>query len=304
MYTGKMKLDDVLSRHLGIQDQAKFADVFGIEVELEGKKIVSCGQQILSYWRQVSDGSLRKLIAGDEAIEYVSRVPMNLVSTEKAINLLFTFLNTPPTQVYESYRTSIHVHVNYSQESFRTIYNAMVLSLILDELLVSQNGEHRIANNFCLRAKDALGQVKGLIQSIEQGSEFFDIAVNDRYSSINFASTMKFGSIEYRSQECHTHEGRLMHWIGTLQRIKERARQYGDPTEIVQQFSMFDPTEFLVNVLGPYSMKYKKVDGMAEMLRNGMRIAQDLAFCSAWNAVDKAEPLPKQKKLIIKGDNF
>jgi len=155
--------------------------------------------------------------------------------------------------------------------------------VILDELLVSQNGEHRVGNNFCFRAKDAMGQIVELVNSISQGSDFFGIQQNNRYSSINFASLLKFGSIEYRSLECTLHEGRLMHWIGTLQQIKERARTFQNPTAIIQQFSMMDSTEFLKNSLGPYAIKYLKVAGFEEMLRDGMRIAQDLAFCSAWN---------------------
>jgi hypothetical protein len=128
-----------------------------------------------------------------------------------------------------------------------------------------------------------MGQVIELILSIEAGSNFFAIHPNNRYSSINFASLMKFGSIEYRSMECTTHEGRVMHWIGTLQQIKERAKTFKNPMEIIQQFSQFDPKDFLAMTLGPFALKYLKVEGYQDMLRSGMRIAQDLAFCSAWN---------------------
>jgi len=283
MLTKRMKLDDTLTRHIPIANAASVTDVFGIEVELEGKNIMSPEERVKILWAQHNDGSLRKIVPGSQAVEYVSRSPYNLKNTEKAIQLLFGYLTGPGVEVFDSYRTSIHVHVNYSQESFRTIYNSMVLSVILDELLVSQNGEHRVGNNFCFRAKDAMGQIVELVNSISQGSDFFGIQQNNRYSSINFASLLKFGSIEYRSLECTLHEGRLMHWIGTLQQIKERARTFQNPTAIIQQFSMMDSTEFLKNSLGPYAIKYLKVAGFEEMLRDGMRIAQDLAFCSAWN---------------------
>lgn len=284
MYTQLMPLKSSLNHDIPLQDGAQIADAFGIEVELEGRNIIACGDSVMRWWRQTNDGSLRKLKLGDEAIEYISRKPLNLFQTEKAIQALFEFLTRPDVTVYNSYRTSIHVHVNYSQEPYRVVYNAIVLSLILDELLASQNGEHRIGNNFCLRAKDALGQVIALVNSIETGHGFFNIITNDRYSSINFASLMKFGSIEYRSLECTTHEGRLMHWIGTLQTIKDRARVFKDPTEIVQQFSMADPKEFLEKTLGPYSIKYTKVPGFETMLRDGMRIAQDVAFAATWTS--------------------
>jgi hypothetical protein len=288
MFVKKMHLEDSLVFHIPLQNGADKADAFGVEVELEGKKICTPTVEISKYWGTHNDGSLRKLALGDEAIEYTFRQPFDLKQTEKGINLLFEYLNTPPAEVFVSYRTSIHVHVNYSQERFRTIYNAMALSIILDELLTSQNGEHRIGNNFCLRAKDAMGQVVQLCNSIENIGTFFDISANNRYSSINFASLMKFGTIEYRSLECTTHANRLMHWIGTLQAIKESARgKFKNPTEIIQQFSMVTPDVWLKAILGPFAIKYLQVPDYEHMLVTGMRIAQDFAFCSQWNEGNK-----------------
>ena len=290
MYTHKMNLSDQLINHIAIQEAAiQNPDSYGIEVELEGKNFVNPPDIVKLYWNGTKDGSLRVKAPGDCALEYVTRYPFNMITTEKAITSLFGYLTSPGVKVYDSYRTSIHVHVNFAMESFRTIYNMMTISLILDELLVSQNGEHRIGNNFCLRAKDALGQVQSLIHSIGNGHNFFDVPGNDRYSSINFASLMKFGSIEFRSLECTTHEGRLLHWIGTLSEMKKAAKRYNNPVEIIQQFSMLGPKQFLVGILGPYATKYMNVDGMEDMLFGGMRIAQDLAFCSEWNELTLAD---------------
>jgi hypothetical protein len=303
MFNGKMHLEQQLCNHIKIQDAARKPDVFGIEVELEGKKIVECPQEVKDYWAQHPDGSLRAFAPGDQAIEYVSRVPYDLKTTEKAVSLLFNFLNKKPCQVYESYRTSIHIHVNFGMETFRTIYNFMTLALLLDELFVSQNGDHRIGNNFCLRAKDAMGQVVALIASVNNGKNFFHITANERYSSINFASLMKFGSIEFRSLECTTHQGRLMHWIGTLNRLKQKAKTFKNPTEIIQLFSQKGPRAFLTEILGPYAMKYINVRDMDQMLHNGMRIAQELAYCSAWNEIsqkDIAEKAQKAKAAALK----
>lgn len=306
MYTNKMHLTNRIVDHLPIQNAAMTnPDAYGIEVELEGKNFLTPNIDVVNYWEMVKDGSLRIKAPGDCAIEYVTRQPFPIGHIEKAITSLFDYLNSPAVKVYDSYRTSIHVHVNFAMETFKTIYNFMTLSLILDELLVSQNGEHRIGNNFCLRAKDALGQLQSLINSIESGNNFFDVPNNDRYSSINFAALTKFGSIEFRSMECTTHEGRVLHWIGTLGEMKKRAKLYKSPVDVIQQFSLFGPKQFLVNVLGPYASKYMNVESVEDMLFSGMRIAQDLAFCSEWNEyVDgdllksKAE-MDKMKKKIL-----
>lgn len=284
MYTRKMNLNDTLVNHVPMQQAAmEHANAYGIEVELEGKHIMEPPMDVQTYWKQHNDGSLRKLNPGDQCCEYISRAPYPMQTTEKSIQALFAWLNSPQQTVYDSYRTSIHVHVNFGQEKFRTIYNFMTLALILDELLTSQNGKHRIGNNFCLRAKDALGQVVQLVQSIESGHQFFNLQAHDRYSSINFASLLKFGSIEFRSLECTIHEGRVMHWIGTLAHMKEQSKLFENPTDVIRQFSQKGPRGFLMSVLGPFALKYLSVPGWDDMLQNGMRIAQDLAFCSSWN---------------------
>lgn len=283
MFMGKMNLEGTLQEHIPLQDAAITPDVFGVEVELEGVGILKCPENLSLFWNQHKDGSLRAIAPGDEAIEYVSRQPYDFPTTEKALTLLFDFLNRPACKVYESYRTSIHVHINFGVETFRTIYNFMALALIFDELLVSQNGDHRIGNNFCLRAKDAIGQVTQLTDSIEKGKNFFNMGQDNRYSSINFVSLMKFGSIEFRSMECTTHLGRVMHWIGTLQQLKTKAKTFTNPVGVIQQYSVLGPRAFLQTMLGPFAMKYANVEDMESMLHNGMRLAQDFAYCSAWN---------------------
>lgn len=283
--TASMNLDQTLIDHIPLQNEARNnPDSFGVEVEVEGKNLTNFGLDVDNYWQVHDDNSLRKLKPGDQAVEYVCRSPLTFQNTREAITALFDYLQQPGVKVYNSYRTSVHVHVNFGVEKFRTIYNFMTLALILDELFVSQNGEHRIGNNFCLRAKDALGQLVSLTSSIKSGNHFFQLGGNnERYSSINFASLSKFGSIEFRSLECTTHEGRLLHWIGTLDHLKQHAKTYTNPMQIIQQFSSRGPREFLKLALGPYSHKYLSTPGLEVMLIDGVRIAQDLAYCSQWN---------------------
>lgn len=288
-YQVAMDLNSTLSDHIPIQREAMSRpDAFGVEVEVEGKNLAGIPMSVGQYWGVHDDNSLRKLKPNDQAVEYVCRRPFDMVEVREAVVALFEFLNRPDVKVYNSYRTSVHVHLNFGLETFRTIYNFMVLSLILDELFVSQSGQHRIGNNFCLRAKDALGQVRMVVDSIQSDNSFFQLGgQTDRYSSINFTSLTKFGSIEFRSLECTTHEGRLMHWIGTLDYLKQHAKTYTNPIEIIQQFSSRGPKEFLKQALGPFSHKYIGVPGMEDMLMDGVRIAQDLAYCSAWNEVKR-----------------
>jgi Putative amidoligase enzyme len=296
MFKKGMKLNSRLCDDIGLNNYAvEFPDSYGVEVELEGKGVVTKKAAVMDYWTHHVDGSLRA--NGGEAIEYVFKYPLNFDSTKKAVDILFDHLTSPGVEVFESYRTSIHVHVNFGMETYRTIYNFMTLCLILDELLTSQNGDHRIGNNFCLRARDAEGQVTSLIHSITNGMEFHAMSGHERYSSINFVSLLKFGSIEFRSLECTTHKGRLMHWINTLGRLKDASKKFDDPRDIISQFSKMGWKTFLATVLGPYAVKYLTVPGAHEMLHHGMRLAQDLAFCSEWKVRDENEKPAKNPYL-------
>lgn len=285
MYTSPMRMGRILKYDVGhVPNAVTYPDAYGVEIELEGLGIIHKSLDISIMWVSTEDGSLRKVKDGQpcQSIEYLFRYPYNLADTTKAIDLMFNHLTSPGVKVFESYRTSIHVHANCVMETHRTIYNFITLCLILDELLVSQNGEHRIGNNFCLRASDALGQVRGLMNSVENGNELYGIGGNERYSSINFASLTKFGTIEFRSLECTTHKGRLMHWINTIGQMKKSAKLFENPAHIIGLFSQMGPKQFLHHILGPYAMKYSPVPGFENMLHNGMRIAQDFAYCSMW----------------------
>ena len=289
MWRKPMDLESTLRQHIEYSEHAlRDPDMYGVEVELEGQHVMGLPLPLQEKWFAHNDGSLRALKPNDQAIEYVFRRPMTYGETVSALDELFNFLETPPVVVYDSYRTSIHVHVNFVLETLRTIYNFITLSLILDELLTSQNGSHRVGNNFCLRAKDAMGQVISLCSSMRNSGGLFHINANERYSSINFVSLFKFGTIEFRSLECTTHFGRVVHWINTLTAMKAAARGFKNPIEIISQFSQLGPEEFLRKVLGPAANKYLRVTDRDEMLHNGMRIAQDFAYSSAWNEKEVA----------------
>lgn len=299
MYTKPLPMnrllkDDVQTFFAGALE---IPDLFGVEVELEGRKIKTNKAAISAYWTQHTDNSLRAKKEDDEATEYVLAGPKTYDDTMEAISRLFAHLNSPGVEVYKSYRTSIHVHLSCMLETHRTIFNFMTLAVIFDELLTSQNGRHRIGNNFCLRAKDANGLVEDVIWSVEKGSSFLGMDHNKRYSSVNFVSLLKYGTIEFRSLECTTDFNRVKHWIDTLARLKKMARAYENPQSIIREFSLMPAHEFMSTILGPQAGKYLDVKGWETMLQTGMRLAQDLAYCCNWVPMkdDEKYEMPKKK---------
>lgn len=298
MYDKPMRLQDQLLNWVAPQFDAatKITEMYGVEVELEGKGgITNPPMAVIEQWMTHNDGSLRKLLPGDEAIEYVSRTPLDRAGIINSIKVLMDFLNSPGKQIYESYRTSIHVHVNCVADKMLHIYNFITLCLLFDELFCSQNGNHRIGNNFCLRAKDAQGQVMELIDGIQHHGHILGLNGHNRYSSINFVSLMKFGTVEFRSLECTTDPLRIAHWIKTIDYMKQASRLFADPQDIIRKFSQMAVDDFVVQVLGPQAGKYLQVPNYQGMLFDGMRLAQDFAFCSKWVTISKEDA--KQEKV-------
>lgn len=298
MYSKPMCLNEKLGSQIPSdwQDSYTNTEMFGIEVELEGKGGIKLpNQAVHDMWVAHNDGSLRVIGPGDEAIEYVTRKPYDLANTIKAVKALMDFLNQPHIEVYDSYRTSIHVHVNCIADTIMHVYNFITLSILFDELFVSQNGEHRIGNNFCLRSSDAQGQIQDLVKSIEHHGSIFGINAQNRYNSVNFGSLLKFGTVEFRSLECTTDTIRILHWIKTIANLKQAGRLFSDPQEIIRKFSQISMQEFMYSVLGPCADKYMQVPGYEIMVFNGMRLAQDFAFCSKW--VPRTEEAKKKTKV-------
>lgn len=294
-----MYLNDKPKDHLPhvFMESTVVNELFGLEVELEGSGGISIViHELAKWWTFHNDGSLRKLKPGDEAIEYVTKKPLTLEEAEEAIDVLCKFLNAPGKNVYDSYRTSIHVHVNCMNDTYLHIYNFITLCIIFDELFVSQNGEHRVGNNFCLRAKDAQGQIVTLCDHITKFGHLFNLENNLRYSSVNFASLNKFGTVEFRSLECTTDASRIKHWIRTINALKKASREFSNPQEIISKFSQMGTESFLITCLGEQAYKYIGVPEHSQMMFEGMRLAQEFAFSAVnWTEYEKGAIRQKSK---------
>lgn len=293
MKYGGIIMDKKPSDDFGIHEYGILCpDSFGVELELEGRGLTSKDPLISKYFGVHKDNSLRTIREDSECLEYVFNRPYDYQDTLLAVKQLFKWLNSHQSEVFESYRTSFHVHVNYAVDTWRTIYNAITLSIIFDELFVSQNGKHRAGNNFCLRAKDAQALVLDLAFHLENYGAIFNFPADHRYSSVNFASLMKFGTIEYRSLECSVDYLRVKHWIDTCQNLKVYARKFNDPRDIITKFRE-GPVVFMQEALDTCAFYYMQVPGWDVMLRDGVRLAADFAYCCDWSHEKSSGPKAK-----------
>ena len=266
----------------------------GLEIECEGMNLFGAPIQ---YWSCHNDGSLRNY-KDHPPIEYVLREPIERSEVPKALTYLSKKLKEAGSEIAYSPRTSVHVHVNCQDLTLKQIYQYICLYLIFEERLVEFSGPDRIGNLFCLRAKDAehfLTVMESAIQT-ENFNEFFSNEL--RYTSCNTASLGKFGSLEFRSMRGTVDQELIQLWVDILLCLKDKALDYDNPVEIVEDFLDLGTENFLVKVFGSRKDILPIFIDWPDRHRSmwdGLRMMRDVAYAIKWEKQNK-ELLTKKKR--------
>lgn len=258
----------------GLNKKFKTDGDVGIEIEVEGRRLPHMGK----YWRNEQDGSLR----GPENIEYVLDRPMSLADARKALDYLDDAYKANNSDVHDTVRAGVHVHINVQKLSMIELYNFMVLYIILEELLVKFCGPYREGNLFCLRSCDAEYLLDAL--QVAASSKHFTMLVSDqlRYASMNVKALGTYGSLEFRAMRGTRDLDLIYKWAEILVGLREMAKTYENPNRIIEGFSEGQAHGFLHHTLGDNAHLFL-CDGYERMLCDGMRRAQDVAYCVDWN---------------------
>lgn len=254
----------------------------GIEVELEGENIPRF--PIEPYWDYHRDPSLR----GKENAEYVLLKPLGRKIVPKALDNLFSSLKKHGAKIRKnSPYTSVHVHLNFQKWSMKQTYNMICLWYIFENTLMQYCGEDRIGNLFCLRGQDAEAILMRLASAIRY-SKFNILQDQDglRYTALNATSLTKFGSLEFRGLSGVYDEETIQTWVDILITLKDYAEKFDNPTEIIREFSVMGPNAFARTVF-PNHFNVINTKNLAEELRNGMRLIQNVAYCVDWKKDDE-----------------
>ena len=256
-----------------------YVEEIGVEIEVEGRDLP---QRIPSYWTVHADGSLR-----NGGLEYVLNKPTSRKHIYSYLQYLEKKLKEFGATVVMTPRCSVHVHLTAKDMTILEVYLNLILYIIFEHLLVKYAGEAREGNLFCLRASDAEFFVERLRHCAEQDdySAFWD-EVHLRYTSVNICALQKFNSLEYRALRGTTDPDIINDWIGMLLRMKDIAKTYHTPTEIIVDFSVKGPIKFLEYVLGDYASRFGAGEAVKKALWDGMRLAQDIAYARAWEYSD------------------
>lgn len=266
----------------------------GIEIEVEGERLP---KQFDKYWRVEMDGSLR----GNDNAEYVFREPLTLKQAEAALKYLAIQYKKHESVIDDTVRAGVHVHINVQDLNIVEAYNYMTLYIILEELLLKYCGEGREGNLFCLRTCDAEYLIFRLIEAVK--SKKFRRLVDDnlRYGSMNVKALGTYGSIEFRAMRGTSDLKRIFTWAKLLHHLKEVARKYVDPKDIINGFSEGEAAPFVEKCLGEFAPFFLEQEGMSKMVMSGMRRAQDIAFCTDWQEllIEKPKVNPFERDEIL-----
>lgn len=261
---------------MGVKD----GDV-GIEIEVEG---VNLPDVIPKYWNAVADGSLR-----GESKEYVFKQPLKLDKANEALILLNKTFDEYKSKISESYRTSVHVHVNVQSLTFKQLYTYMCLYITFEDILIDMCGPERGGNLFCLRVSDAEHLLESLRNTLLSGNHNTFVGDHLRYASMNVNSVGKYGSLEFRAYRGTTKTEDISLWASLLVQLREAAKLYDNPQQIVEAFSKDGFVGFTNMVFGegPVSEFILRAKNAESRMMIGVRYTQQIAYTvKDWNIAD------------------
>lgn len=268
----------------------------GIEVEVEGLDLparVAGGR-----WHVKNDGSLRAPVGGS-AYEYVTVGAIPYADVDAVLAELKTAMAKAKPQW--SNRTSVHIHVNVSDMSFRDTINFMALYTTFEDILTEYaGGLKRSGNLFCVRAVDAEENIDTIVRSIRDQAidAFYDD--NLHYAGMNVNSITQRGSIEFRAMAGNLDTKFIKSWIDALYGLREKAKTFNDPREVVSALSHTGPIQFMRDCLPvDVATQCRMQPELFPRLFDGVRLAQELAYAREWGLRAPYKAKASKAKIVM-----
>ena len=244
---------------------------WGIEIEVEANNYLPAAP---AGWKGEHDGSLR-----GNAVEYVLRKPLGFKAATNKVDQLVDALAAHDTDVVDSFRAGVHIHMNLQQNTKQDLINIATLYYMLEPLLMMWCGEDRAGNFFCLsggEAEDGPWRASRILRS----KTLYALRNEEqaKYAGMNFCTIPKYGSLEFRGLPTIPGFGNIEPWIRILQQVKLKGMAW-DIDNLFADFSMTPTDEFLVKVFGDDGAKlFSEIKRKDELLFEGMRVAQDFYY--------------------------
>lgn len=263
----------------------------GIEIEVEGRNLINQAKG----WRVERDGSLR----GEEAFEYVTDKGVRRENIDDILGSLEKSMEDYGSEIMENTRAGVHVHVNIQELTHTELANFATLYYVLENIMVRYCGKYREGNLFCLRADDA-GAIIPFVAEAISTKDLKALHTDEiRYASLNWKPASEYGSIEFRAMRTTENFEHISNWAKMLLEIRDSALTYTTPTDILSEYSMNTPEDFLKRSLGSFA-EMVMFEGFEEPLQNGMYNAQDFAYGVDWAEIEEsiARCAEKRKEML------
>lgn len=243
----------------------------------------------LKDWKIVEDHSLRNF-----GYEYILTKPLSLANTWKALKEWDDKVKEQKIVfLQDRHSTSVHVHVNFQDETFKTLGNYVTLFTLFEEVLVQFCGKERRSNFFCMTTKYAEGltkQFQSFFEKIEKADQGAFINLNpdlSKYSSLNIVPLYRQGSIEVRTMRGVTDVATIYKWVGMLNSLLEFARRDLTPIDIINSWRQEGMLLFC-DIFELYLVELGVDKKVEEMIEHNLWAASCIA-CSVedWNTLDQ-----------------
>lgn len=264
----------------------------GLEIETECKNTYT--PPALKYWNHVSDGSLR-----DFGIEYILNGPVDRDRVKDVLEEWDVKVNKQFKLVKDSYTTSVHIHLNFLNDTWLTLVNFITAYYLVENLLIKFSGPDRLSNLFCLPICDAENQLspaKGLFRTISnlQYSKLKLPAESYKYSALNLCNLTKLGTMEVRSMRGVMDIKVIQQWVNLITSIKDFAKTKGlTPRKILDMYGT-QGVDIIYHIFGDHVDLIKYANAEELIYKNAWYAA---ALAKEVNPQDETWGFPKPKKV-------
>lgn len=284
-----------------IAARARQAGEVGIEIECEGHNLPEA-DLVHPWWITHADGSLRAQDGG-QALEYVFRRPVKRDKVGEALEHLQKQFEAKASKLADSYRTSVHVHLNAQDLTVKQVYTWICMYIILEDMLTEFCGSRRMGNLFCLRASDAEYMTQELVRAAKD--DYYATLNQDqlRYASCNVKALFDHNSLEFRSMRGTSDTKLIEMWTNLLLDVKDASLKLDNPAALVQALSAKTPGGFLQEFFPERMIGFiKGFKDWEKRMLEGVRLIQDIAYSNNW-AMTPTKPVKEDKAAYKYYDN-
>lgn len=211
-------------------------ELIGIEVEVENVTRVN---YLHEAWQSKADGSLR-----NNGIEFIT-LPSR--ACDAPILLESLMKRTLNADCCFSPRTSVHVHLNFLDNTNDDLTSFLALYSVYERLFYKFVGRQRIKNIYCVPITETA------LLSLSARKNTVSIKDWQKYTALNLKPLEQFGTIEFRHMHGTPDVTKLCVWIDLITKLKAYCLEEGSLSikeKIVAMDESFDFRGLLYEIFG------------------------------------------------------